>query len=207
MVSKTKGILIVFEGIDGAGKTTQAQMLYEALELNGYHALYTKEPTAGPYGQKIRQIAHKGREGITVLEEHQLFLEDRKEHVKNLLAPALKSGRIVISDRYYFSNMAYQGALGLSPDKIKTDNEKIAPHPDLIFLLQIDPPAGINRIRVLRKDINNLGYEQEEYLWKVKKIFEQMEDPALVRLDARQSIESLHRQVLDVLRQRLDLKI
>lgn len=205
MTAEKKGILIIFEGIDGAGKSTQAQMLYEALARKGYPALITKEPTAGPYGQKIREIARKGREGITAEEEHQLFLEDRREHVKNLLAPALADGKIVISDRYYFSNIAYQGALGLSPEKIREDNEKIAPRPDLIFLLEIQPPQGINRIRVSRPEANNLGYEQEAYLVRVKKIFDHMEDPSLVRLDARRDMETLHQEILGVLAERLGI--
>lgn len=206
MTKKTSGILIVFEGIDGAGKTTQARLLFQSLKEKGYSVILTKEPTGGPFGQKIRQIAQKGREGITVEEEHRLFLEDRREHVKDLLAPALGRKEIVISDRYYFSNMAYQGALGLSPEKIKQDNEKIAPYPHLIFLLEIDPPAGINRIRTLREDINNIGYEQEAYLWKVKKLFDQIEDPNLVRLDARKGMEALHQEILEILRQRLGIQ-
>jgi dTMP kinase len=162
----TSGILIAFEGIDGAGKTTQARALYALLRAAGVAAISTKEPTNGKWGAKIRRSAVMGR--MPPSEELQAFIEDRKEHVRAEIRPALVAGTVVIVDRYYPSNVAYQGARGMDPAELLRSNS-FAPAPDLLFVLDIDPKAGLARVAA-RGDKADL-FEKEDELLKAREIF------------------------------------
>ena len=103
------GLFIVFEGIDGTGKTTQLHLLAEKLRQRGYAVVSTREPTEGVYGQKIREL-FVDRGAASPERELELFIADREQHVKETIEPALADGCIVLSDRYYLSTVAYQGA-------------------------------------------------------------------------------------------------
>jgi dTMP kinase len=164
--TRPQGLLIVFEGIDGAGKTTQAAALHSLLRAEGVPSLSTKEPTNGSWGTKIRRSAITGR--MPVREELQAFIEDRKEHVQVEVAPALAAGTVVIIDRYYPSNVAYQGARGLDPVEVLRSNA-FAPVPDLLFVLDIDPKMGLGRVAA-RGDKADL-FEKEDELERARDIF------------------------------------
>src|SRR5437867_7178584 len=105
-------------------------MACEKINLHGFDTIYLREPTTGPVGLKLRQLMISGR--VEPAEEFRLFLADREEDVRLNIRPALDRGAIICIDRYYISSMAYQGALGLDPEFIRAENEKIAPRPDLI---------------------------------------------------------------------------
>ena len=109
-------MLIVFEGIDGTGKSTQVRLLAQALEERGLTVVTSREPTDGPFGQKLRLSMITGR--LSPEEELALFHEDRRDHVEHLILPALEAGKVVILDRYFFSTMAYQGARGFDDGSI-----------------------------------------------------------------------------------------
>jgi dTMP kinase len=192
-----QGILIVFEGIDGAGKTTQARLLYEELKRRGMDVLLTKEPTESEYGQRIKQLAGGERSTVSPQYEYDLFLNDRKLHVKNIIKPALAEGRIIIMDRYYYSNIAYQGALGLDPHAIKLENEAFAPVPDLVIILDVPTDTGLRRIVRNRNEQPNL-FEKEEYLRMVRTLFDQMGDNHITHLDGSWAVEELHLAILGV---------
>ena len=164
------GILIAIEGIDGAGKTTQARLLCERLKSSGYPTVFLHEPTRGPWGEKIRDLAKNGRHKVTPEEESDLFLKDRIEDVQNNINPKLTEKCVVVMDRYYFSNIVYQGVTGLSPEYIETINEKIAPAPDLVIILDIAPSESIKRIVATRTDGPN-HFEREDYLESVRELF------------------------------------
>ena len=103
------GHFIVFEGIDGSGKSTQAQLLADTLEARGRAVFRTREPTAdSPAGRQLREIARHGREGVSLQQEIDLYFEDRAWHIENEVAPALHRGEIVVCDRYWYSTAAYQ---------------------------------------------------------------------------------------------------
>jgi len=186
------GKLIIFEGTDGAGKSTQAKLLEGWLKEAGYDVVSTFEPTNGPIGQKIRSLYHN-REQISREEELELFIQDRKEHVEKLLKPSLASGKIVLCDRYYFSTAAYQGALGFDVEEIIKRNS-FAPEPDMVLLFEIPVEVGRERIQKLRGESTN-DFEKEEMLSKVNAIFKQLDYPFFRRINASQSIEQTHQDI------------
>ncbi len=187
----TKGILVVIEGIDGAGKSTQARMLYKDLCRRNIPAIFSREPTDSIYGQKIRALAEKGRESIKPEEEYRLFINDRKAHVSNLISPALEAGKVVVLDRYFFSTIAYQGALGLDPERIRAENEAFCPLPDAAFLIDIPTKVGIDRIKNQRNETPNL-FEKEQYLEKVARIFASLDDEFIIRIDGKSAVAEVH---------------
>lgn len=189
------GLLLAFEGVDGAGKTTQAARLQERLQALGFEALLTKEPTDSEYGRRIRQIAREGRIGITPEEELELFLKDRELDVNETILPVLKRGGIVLMDRYYFSNIAYQGALGLDAAEIQRINEERFPTPDLTLLFLIDPEVSTRRIQEGREGGTNLGYEKLDFLKQVAALYAGIQSPGLTRIDATRSIEEVSDQI------------
>lgn len=192
------GVLVALEGIDGAGKTTQCRRLAEALTAEGYTVLRTHEPTDGPWGRRIRASGETGR--LSPWEEFEAFLEDRRAHVRERIAPALAAGHVVLVDRYYFSSMAYQGARGLDPELIRRENERIAPRPDLLVLLRIDPTVGLTRVHARGK--GNL-FEREDDLRRAAVLFDTITDPVPLRLDATHPEAELTEEILRALHERV----
>lgn len=187
------GILIALEGIDGTGKSTQQQLLARRLRELGLASVVTREPTDGPHGRRLREL-FSNRAALAPEEELRLFIEDRRQHVAELIAPALAAGRVVITDRYYFSTAAYQGAHGHDPAGILALNESFAPRPDLVLLLTADPAVGVRRVREGRGERLN-DFEQEDYLRRVAAIFAGFTAPGLVRIDAAAGIEPVRRAI------------
>jgi dTMP kinase len=179
---RKRGKLIALEGLDGVGKTTQAGLLAHNLANQGLPVLLTREPTNGPHGQKIRTILVHGRQGLTPAAELELFLADRREHVQQIIGPALAEGKTVITDRYYFSSMAYQGALGLSPREIKQRHEDFAPPPDLVIILEL-PLDEVSRRLAQRGTGTSPSFEDIDYLAKVAAIFDSLVAPGLARVN------------------------
>lgn len=206
--NKPRGIFIVFEGIDGSGKTTQSKLLCEELRRRGVDAVWTREPTDGEWGKKIRGIAAGGREGTTLEEELSWFLNDREEHLREEVIPALERGAVVVCDRYYHSTMAYQGALGLDPEHIRRLNEETRefPKPDLVIYVYVEPGRGRGRIDAGREGGANVGYEKLEFLEKVKEIFDSMSDPAIKRIDGEATIEEVFVAVMELAEEAINNK-
>ena len=196
MAKERKGLLIVFEGTDGTGKSTQLQLLATVLQDKGVAVVTTREPTEGQYGQKIREL-YSHRSTVSLEEELDLFLADRKEHVDTLLTHALAEGKVILCDRYYLSTVAYQGAAGLDPADILTRND-FAPTPDLALLFYAPIQTGVQRITEGRGETLN-DFEKEDYLQKVATQFEQMNLPYIRRVDASGTRETIHRHVLELI--------
>jgi dTMP kinase len=166
----SRGVLFVIEGIDGSGKSTQAGRLADHLAREGYDVALLREPTDGKYGKKIRQAAHANRRREDPEREYELFLLDRRQNVEENIGPALADRRVVVLDRYYFSTMAYQGARGIDPGRIRIENEAFAPAPDRVFYISISVAEGLRRIKRDRGGFSS--FEREEYLNRVKEIFD-----------------------------------
>ena len=159
----TSGKLITFEGGEGAGKTTQAKMLAEALEGAGIETLMTREP-GGTFGaEAIRDLVLEGTSdrwsGMTEL---LLMYAARLDHVEKLIKPALERGVWVISDRFSDSSMAYQGfARELGPEKVKALHEAVMDgfEPDLTILFDIDPILAQKRVETRGEDLSRFDAE------------------------------------------------
>ncbi|MCX6559972.1 MAG: dTMP kinase [Candidatus Aminicenantes bacterium] len=176
-----KGLLIVLEGIDGAGKSTQAKGLIRRLRYRGFDAVSFREPTRGRYGREIRNKARTDG-SLTPKQELNLFLLDRRENVTKNIRPALSAGRIVVMDRYYFSTIAYQGAKGLDLEFLRRANERFAPRPDLVFILDLPAAQGLDRIG--GRKTRDLLFERDGYLRRVRRIFRGLQGRRFVHLDA-----------------------
>jgi len=188
------GLLIVFEGTDGTGKSTQLQLLGHFLRIQGYPVITTREPTTGRYGREIRSL-YLHRDKYSREEELELFLADRREHGQSLVGPALCQGKIVLCDRYFLSTAAYQGARGFDPEEILSRN-RFAPDPDLALLFQVPLDTGIKRITSGRGDTLN-DFEQRDNLEKVAAIFSSIKRTYIQPIDASGSIEEVHREVVE----------
>ncbi len=172
------GLFIVIEGIDGTGKSTQARRLGEWFTAQGREVVLSREPTDGPWGKKVRESAATGR--LSPTDELEYFLNDRRQHVAEVIAPALAAGKVVILDRYYFSTMAYQGARGFDPAEIRRKNEAFAPVPDLLILMDLEVDAALQRIGV-RGDTAN-EFEKRENLERCREIFLALKNEPFVRV-------------------------
>ena len=199
-------MLVVIEGIDGSGKSTLAAALKEYLQGRGIPVVASKEPTDGFWGKRIKSLRYMGemengdaQRPVTPREELELFINDRKEHVEKVIEPALKEKKLVLLDRYYFSSIAYQGALeGLDPEEIKRMNEEFAPPPDLVLLLTVPPGAGLSRITKNRKKRLD-AFEREEYLSKVQKFFLELSEPYILRIDASRAKDEVIQDAVNAL--------
>jgi dTMP kinase len=192
------GFFIVLDGIDGTGKSTQARRLGEWFEKQGREVVLSREPTDGPWGKILRESAATGR--LSPQDELQYFLNDRRQHVEELIKPALAAGKVVILDRYYFSTMAYQGARGFDPAEIRRMNEDFAPEPDLLLILDLDVDTAHQRIGHRGDSANE--FEKRESLEKCREIFLSLEDEPFVRVvDASGSLDEVSSKILAIVGQ------
>lgn len=188
-------MLIAIEGIDGSGKTTQARMLAGFFEKKGRQVVLSHEPTRGPHGARLRESAHAGR--LSPEDELELFLLDRRDHLDTLVRPALADGKVVILDRYYFSNIAYQGVRGFDPEEIRRLNEEFAPAPDHLFLLDLPVSDALQRIGV--RDGKGNAFEKRCNLEKCREIFVALPDAFVHRIDATRPISEVHQAIIEQL--------
>lgn len=149
-----RGLFVVFEGGDGAGKSTQVGLLVDALRAEGHDTLRTREPGGTPLGERVRELLLDPAHGpVDARAEALLFAAARAAHVAQLIRPALAAGRTVVCDRFADSSAAYQGAgRGLGLDRVAELNAWATAGlvPDLTVLL--DVPAGTGRTRREARD-------------------------------------------------------
>jgi dTMP kinase len=183
-----RGILVALEGIDGTGKSTQARHLAAIFREQGYVVALLREPTVSPWGRRIREAMTAGHRVLTPSQELDLFLQDRRYDVAAHIRPALAARQLVLMDRYYFSTIAYQGALGIDPEHIRRLNEAFAPVPDLVLLLMVPPARALERIRQARGQADDV-FEREDHLNKVNCVYRTLKGPHVHPIDAGQPIE------------------
>ena len=172
-----KGAFIVVEGLDGSGKTTQAKLLTARLSRSR-RAVYTQEPSNGNIGAFIRNHVLYGANRVPTVVEALLFAADRIDHVQNEVQPALNLGMVVVSDRYVYSSLAYQGSAGLSLDWIETINGH-ALKPDLALFIDVAPEVVLQRLKRRKSVMENLETQR-----KVREIYQKfVEKGELVRID------------------------
>ena len=188
-----RGFFICVEGLDGCGKTTQAKILVRKLRRMGYNTVYTAEPSHGKIGRFIKRYCLHGGKRVSSIVEALLFAADRYEHVENEIIPALKDGKIVVSDRYMYSSLAYQGAAGLSLDWIRRVNE-YAVTPNLAIFIDVEPDTVIQRLKPKKSVMENLETQR-----KVRKVYMKfVENGELVKVDGNKSKEEVAKEILSI---------
>ncbi len=178
-MTEAPGVLIVLEGIDGSGKTTLARGIAETLRQMGFDVVATKEPTDGPIGLRIRELAKLGRERVSPEEEFQLFHEDRKEHAATVVRPALLAGKVVVQDRSYFSTIVYQGDRGLDRARLRALSESVAPKPYVLLVVDVAADIAVERIRRSRPFVKD-DFETIETLSRIRQVFLELPDATVI---------------------------
>lgn len=137
------GKLIVFEGIDGSGKTTIISEVFKRV-AGKRKVTVSREPTDGPYGKCLKSMLKTNNYDAKVLLD--LFMKDRLWHVRNVIIPKLKEGYIVLLDRYYISTIAYQSVDGFDFDELLLKCETISPFPDFVVYIKVPVNVALNRL-------------------------------------------------------------
>lgn len=184
-----KGVLVVIEGIDGCGKSTQAKLLSNWLKENGHEVVLTAEPTKNEIGKFIREVL-SGTHEVDAKTLALLFTADRYEHLKTVVEPALNEGKVVISERYYHSTIAYQEAQGV-PRQWLLELNKFARKPDITVVLDVDPKLGAGRTTT--QEI----FEKEDFLSKVRDNYMKF-DAEVFKIDGEQSKEDVFSDIKDI---------
>lgn len=196
-----RGLFISFEGTEGSGKTTQAELLNDWLANED--AVLVREPGGTELGEQIRDVLlYKGLD-IDPEAEMYLFMASRRQLIAEVIAPALAGGQIVIADRYHDSTLAYQGgARGLA-----TVWPPSFPRPDITFLLVGDVEAGLGRHEAAGKSKDRMERESIEFHRKVAEAYDRLaaaEPTRFVRIDATGSRDKIHFDVRDRLKPLLE---
>lgn len=185
----SRGLFVTFEGVDGTGKTTQAEMLGQALESRD--AIVVREPGGTELGEKMREVLLYGGMQLDAEAEMYLFMAARAQLVREVISPALLSGQIVIADRYHDSTLAYQGGgRGLA-----TYWPPSFPKPDVTFLLELPVEGGRLRQLVAGKRADRVESEPLDFHERVASAYDRLaaaEPDRFVRVDARDTRENVH---------------
>jgi len=193
-----RGIFICLEGIDASGKSTQARWLVRNLRRRGLDAIYTTEPSKGEVGSFIRQYVLQRKRRVPAVVEALLFAVDRVDHVESEIEPALESGKIVVSDRYVYSSLAYQGAAGLDINWIKEVNSMALP-PDLAIYIDVPPEVVLKRMRRRKSIMETLENQR-----RVREVYMQMvREERLVLVDGNRPASEVAQNILAMVLKRL----
>ncbi len=202
-LSKIGGFFITFEGIDGCGKSTQTRLLSENLNSLGVDVFWTKEPGGTEIGKMLREVLLKFDGEIDTLTEFLLFASDRSAHVKEIIKE-LSKGKVVISERFKDSSIAYQGyGGGLSINFIERIHREITIlEPDLTILLDISPTTSIKRVR----DPDRIEKKGIDYLDKVRNgylILSKIYKNRYVIFDGEKEKSALSKEIFEVVKERI----
>ena len=205
-----EGFFITFEGIEGSGKTTQINLLADYFQNKGYDVLVSREPGGTPLGKKIRNLLLDPQyDSMDYRTEILLYAADRAQHVKEMIKPALEKGKIVISDRFVDSNLAYQAAgRGLDYEMVYQINEWVidSTWPDLTFILDIDIKEGLKRARAQSFDAegDRLEREVDDFHQRVRDAYLKMaEKERFALINAGESIENIRKNIENIISRRL----
>lgn len=194
---------IVFEGIDGSGKSTQCQMLGQALNKLGYTPIYVQEPSYGETGRRVRRII-SAEDDPEASRLHDLFTTDRKEHVRDKIIPSLElidanPSFVLLQSRGYLSAPAYQGAESQDLLSILREQQSIAPRPDMFLYIDVDEGTAIERIRDRNED--RVTFDTEHKLREIRRRYLAIigeESENILKFDGNQQQEVLHTSILDL---------
>ncbi|MEO0084671.1 MAG: dTMP kinase [candidate division WOR-3 bacterium] len=191
-----RGVLIAFEGIEGSGKTTQAELLYNYLKEKSIPCLFSREPGGTPIGESIRAILLDPKnKQMHAKTELLLYLANRCQHTYEKIIPALRAGMVIIIDRFSDSSLAYQGKGRDLTFKVVSRLNKFATFgvkPDLVILL--DVPVAVGLARTQNKELDRLEQETLKFHEKVRQGYWQLAKRAPKRIkifDGTQPVEKI----------------
>lgn len=192
-----RGVFITLEGLDGSGKSIQANLLCNELNKNGYPVIISREPGGTEVAEKIRKILLNNQLNSWV--EALLFLAARISHIEEIVKPALDAGKILISSRYIDSSVAYQGfGLNLGGKEVLELNEKLTGGlwPDLTIYIKINPELSMKRKNKDVIEVRSKEYfsrVEEGYNWLIKQFPERIKV-----VDGNKSVSGVHKQILSL---------
>lgn len=202
----TKGFMVVFDGSNGAGKTTVIKGVEQYLNAKGYNVVLTREPGGTPIGEKIREvILDPSTPEMSFITELMLFGAGRAQHITQKIIPALEQGKIVISDRFDAATFSFQHyARGIDLDTITKINDLALDgfSPEMNIILDLDPSEGLKRVHSRGKGLDRMEDEKAEFLIKARNGYltqaKQLPDKFEV-IDAAQSKEKVLADVLAII--------
>lgn len=204
-----KGLFITFEGPDGAGKTTQINLLKSFLEESGYDAVLTREPGGTPISEKIREIIlDKDNVEMDYMTEALLYAASRAQHVAEVIKPTIEAGRTIICDRFMDSSIVYQGFGRKLGDSVRIINEFAVNGcmPDITFLLKVEPSVG--KCRIKNEDQDRLELERIEYHNEVFKAYIELEKQypeRIIGIDSSRNIEEISKEIKEHINRILEI--
>ena len=197
------GLFITFEGNDGAGKTTICKMVQEALQQQGYEVIYTREPGGSKIAESIRNILlDVENTNMDARTEAILYAASRRQHLVEIVQPALDAGKIVLCDRFIDSSLAYQGVgRGLGIEEVYALNQFAIDSmmPDQTIFLSVDMETGAKRMNI-RGDKNRLDLEADTFHQKVRQGYEtlmEMYPERIVKVDARDEVDVVFQRTMN----------
>lgn len=210
MLSKPRGKFITFEGLDGAGKSTQLKKLAAYLRKRGVDVIITREPGGTSLGSRLRSVLLNSRtSGLSPMAELGLMFADRAQHIDEKILPALERGQWVLCDRFSDSSEAYQGGGRELGSQVVHQLHKVLCHnlkPDLTILMLSDLSASIARARRRntaksrkKKDENRFENEKESFHQRVMEAYlaiARREPQRVVKVDAREPIPTVHEKIV-----------
>lgn len=192
-------MFITFEGIDGVGKSTQLDLLQGWLESRGREVIRTLEPGGTELGQEIRHLLLHRKGHVAARAEALLYAADRAHHVATKIRPALAEGKVVLSDRYFDSSVAYQGAAReLDVEEVRNISLWAVDNliPDLTVLLDLDAQAAIQRRNKTGTEPDRLEREKVDFFERARSQYlELAKEPRFLVVDATLSIDEIQEQI------------
>lgn len=192
-----KGLFITFEGLDGAGKSTQIRKVKDIFEKKGYEVVLTREPGGTNISEKIRKIIlDNENEEMSFVTEALLYAASRAQHVHEKIKPALEAGKVVISDRYVHSSIAYQGyGRGLGAQRVMDINNYAIEGimPDISFFILLPSDKAMERLKSSSRELDRLEVEEIDFFSTIEdgynRIAQDFEN--IVKIDATKSVDDI----------------
>lgn len=189
-------LFLVLEGIDGCGKSTQTQLLIDHLSSIGRHAVKTHEPTEGFVGKMIKNIL-QGEEQADTLTLQMLFIADRADHLNKFVIPNINEGNIVLSDRYFYSTIAFGNATGLDEEWLIDIFGKFL-MPNAVFYIDVDPKIAIERLA--KRGDRKERHDNIETLTKTREGYIKLKDryKNYFIIDGNRSIKEVNKDIIEI---------
>lgn len=205
-----KGLFITFEGCEGSGKTTVSKYLYNRLKDEGYDVIYSREPGGVDIAEQIRSVILNVRNtAMDPRTEALLYAASRRQHLAEVVLPALKAGKIVLCDRFVDSSLVYQGyARGIGIDKVWELNQFAIDDcmPDLTLYYDVDVETGLSRVRS-RGEMNRLDSENVEFHKSVRKAYQMIAEKypeRIVTIDSNRPLREVEEESYTLLKNRIN---